>query len=117
MLTDGMMMTTIHQSWRASFAGMLILVLAPLANVQAQGVESAGPAPAVTDPGPDGRVFYNGVRRQDEIVVVNTRMLGCSCDPESIRTGLVFERYAVTDDAGCRAWQSSDLDSYLAFDP
>jgi hypothetical protein len=117
MLTDEMKMTTIHESWRASFAGLLFLVLASLANVQAQEVISADPAPIVVEPGADGRVFCNGVRRQDEIVVVNTRMLGCSCDPESIRTGLVFERYALVDDTGSRCWQSSNLESYLAFDP
>ena len=79
-------MTTIHEFFRAAFVGMLLVFLASLAHVQAQEVESAGPALTVTDPGDDGRVFCNGVRRQDEIVVVNTRMLGCSCDPESIRT-------------------------------
>jgi hypothetical protein len=111
-------MTTIHESLRASFAGMLLILLASLANVQAQETAPAGPPPSmVADPGDDGRVFCNGVRRQDEIAVVNTRMVGCSCDPESIRTGLVFESYAVTDDTGCRSWQSSDLERFLAFDP
>ena len=101
MLTDGMMMTTIHESLRASFAGLLLVVLASLADVQAQEIcQRWRAAIMVADPGDDGRVFCNGVRRQDEIVVVNTRMLGCSCDPESIRTGLVFENYAVTDDTG-----------------
>jgi hypothetical protein len=57
------------------------------------------------------------VRRQDEVVVVNTRMLGCSCDPESIRTGLVFETYGVVDEVCNRRWQGSNLDNFLAFDP
>jgi hypothetical protein len=66
---------------------------------------------------PGGNVFCNGVRLQDEIVVVNTRMLCGSYDPESIRTGLIFETYSNCDDAGCRRWQTSNLDSFLAFDP
>jgi hypothetical protein len=64
-----------------------------------------------------GRVFCNGIRLQDEIAVVNTRMLCGSCDPESLRTGLSFENYAVTGQAGARRWQTSGLDSFLAFDP
>jgi hypothetical protein len=117
MFTDEMKMTTIHESGRASCAGLLLVVLASLANVQAQEITSADLVPVVVEPGADGRVFCNGVRRQDEIAVVNTRKLGCSCDPESIRTGLGFERYAIVDDVGKRRWQSSDLESFLAFDP
>ncbi|MEX0643442.1 MAG: hypothetical protein WD468_12110 [Pirellulales bacterium] len=63
-----------------------------------------------------GNVFCNGVRLQDEIVVVNTRMLCGSCDPESLRTGLRFETYSICNDAGARRWQASDLESFLAFD-
>lgn len=61
--------------------------------------------------------FCNGIRVQDEIVLVDTRMLCGSCDSESIRSGLVVQSYAVTDDAGSRRWQQSDLESFLAFDP
>ena len=53
-------------------------------------------APLAAELAPDGRVFCNGIRRQDEILVVNTRTIGCNCDPEALRTGLVFENYAVT---------------------
>jgi hypothetical protein len=63
-----------------------------------------------------GNAFVNGIRLQDEIVVVNTRDLCGSCNPESIRSGLRFETYAVTDEIGHRQWQSSDLETYLAFD-
>src|SRR5262245_34215583 len=66
---------------------------------------------------PAGNVFCSGVRVGDEIVLVNTRMLCNSCDPESIRSGLVVESYAVCDDVGHRRWQPSDLESFLAFDP
>jgi hypothetical protein len=64
-----------------------------------------------------GSVFCNGIRVHDEIIVVNTRMLCGSCDPESLRTGIVVENYAVCDDAGRRRWQRSDLDGFLSFDP
>jgi hypothetical protein len=64
-----------------------------------------------------GSVFCNGVRLQDEIVVVNTRPLCGNCDPESLRTGLDFETYSACDESGSRRWQASDLESFLAFDP
>jgi hypothetical protein len=117
--TDRTMKTTItiHGFLRAWCAGVLLVVAASLGGARAQEIDGADPAPMVVEPGADGRVFCNGVRRQDEIAVVNTRMLGCSCDPESIRTGLVLERYAVLDEVGNRCWQSSDLESFLAFDP
>jgi hypothetical protein len=53
---------------------------------------------------------------QDEIVVVSTRMLCGSCDPKSLRSGLVVEHYAVRDEAGHRRWQRSNLESFLSFD-
>ncbi|MEX0610501.1 MAG: hypothetical protein WD229_00150 [Pirellulales bacterium] len=56
------------------------------------------------------------MRLQDEIVVVNTRMLCGSCNPESLRTGLIVERYAASDEAGHRRWEASDLETFLAFD-
>ena len=59
----------------------------------------------------------NGIRPQDEIVVVNTRNLCTCCDAEKLREGLAFEEYAVTDAKGCRYWQPSDLATFLAFDP
>jgi hypothetical protein len=71
-------------------------------------------APALTA---SPSVFVNGIRREDEIVVVNARMLCGVCDPESIRSGIQVEHYAVRDAVGYRRWQSSDLSSFLAFDP
>ncbi len=74
--------------------------------------------PAAADPvAADGCSFCNGVRLQDEIAFVNTRMLCGSCDPEAIRTGLIVETYAVTDETGHRRWQRSDIESFLAFEP
>jgi hypothetical protein len=73
-------------------------------------------ASAAEDAPLQGSTFCNGVRLQDEIVVVNTRMLCGSCDPESLRDGLVLETYAVCSEAGERRWQRSDLDSLLSAD-
>lgn len=89
--------------------------LAPIVRIARH--EAVVPAPPAQEISAEGRVFCNGVRRQDEIVVVNTRMLCGSCDPESIRTGLVVEAYAICDEAGYRRWQPSDLERFLAFDP
>ncbi len=62
-------------------------------------------------------VFINGIRRGDEIDLVNVRMLCGVCDVESIQSAIQFESYAVCDDTGHRRWQMSDQASYLAFDP
>jgi hypothetical protein len=75
---------------------------------------------AAADAGADdtrGNVFCNGIRLQDEIVVVNIRNLCGCCDPEKFREGLIVENYALGDDTGCRRWQPSDLQSFLAFNP
>jgi hypothetical protein len=110
-------MTHILRTLCASSAVLAFVVSASPAISAAQEIADRGTVPAVAGPSLDGHVFVNGVRRQDEIAVVNTRRIGCSCDPKSIRTGLLFERYAVVDDVGYRRWQSSDLESFLAFDP
>lgn len=65
----------------------------------------------------DGGVFCNGVRLQDEIVVINTRNICGSCSTESFRNRIGVETYAIHDEAGCRRWQRSDLDSFLTSDP
>jgi hypothetical protein len=54
---------------------------------------------------------------EDEIVVVNTRMLCGSCNAESLRERLTVETYAIRDETGHRRWMRSDLDSFLSFDP
>jgi hypothetical protein len=64
----------------------------------------------------NGRVFANGVRAQDEIVVVNVRGLCGICDPASMRAGIAIENYAIYDETGHRRWQRSDLESFLAYD-
>jgi hypothetical protein len=64
----------------------------------------------------DANVMRNGIRLGDEIVVVNTRSV-CGCgNGELLRKGIKFENYAVCDEVGNRRWQSSNLDSFLAFD-
>jgi len=74
------------------------------------------PALAMDEAPVKGSTFCNGIRLQDEIVVVSTRMLCGSCDPESLRRGVIVENYAVRDEVGHRRWQQSDLESFLSFD-
>ena len=76
----------------------------------------AAPAVALDDAPAKGSAFCNGIRLQDEIVVVSTRMLCGSCDPESLRRGVTVENYVVRDEVGHRRWQRSDLESFLSFD-
>jgi hypothetical protein len=92
-------------------------MLTSVAHGAVQRPPAAVTAPALSDPATGGDAFVNGVRQQDEIVVVSTRSLGCSCDGESLRRGLVFESYAIHGELGCRRWQESDLERFLAFDP
>ncbi|HEX4414556.1 MAG TPA: hypothetical protein VH107_13070 [Lacipirellulaceae bacterium] len=61
--------------------------------------------------------FCNGVRSQDQIVVINTRNLCGCCDSETLRDGILVENYAVTDNTACRCWQPGDLQSFLSLDP
>ena len=115
MLTEGTMMT-LHRAGRVLAVALLLGTMNAPAAAGVQ--ESAGPiaispAPAPSD---DGRVFVHGVRRQDEIVVVNVRPLCGGCDPDSLRTALRVDTYAIHHNGGNRRWQSSDLESFLAFD-
>jgi hypothetical protein len=61
-------------------------------------------------------LLCNGIRLQDEIVVVNTRSI-CGWDPEVVRANIRIENYEVCDEAGFRRWQKSDLNNFLEFDP
>jgi hypothetical protein len=95
------------------------IICVGLLTTLAGAVQTApSPASPVTAHAPnDGLAFVNGVRGQDEIVVVNVRTLCGICDPQSIRNGVTVENYAVDDQAVQRRWQRSDLDSLLAGDP
>jgi hypothetical protein len=79
--------------------------------------QSGAAAHAANSARADSNVFCNGIRTADEIVVVNTRSDCGSCDAETMRRGTRFERYAVYDDAGHRRWRSTELESFLSFDP
>lgn len=64
----------------------------------------------------DATVMRNGIRRTDEIVVVNTRGV-CGCgNGEALRKGIKVESYAICDEIGNRRWESSNLESFLEFD-
>lgn len=93
-------------------AALLVLSLGSFAaRAHAANAAHAADAPIV-----DAGTFCNGIRLGDEITVVNVRPLCGSCDPESLRTGIRVENYAVCDESGARRWQSSDLESFLSFD-
>jgi hypothetical protein len=113
-LMVGKIMTTHHRVLAALPFFLFLALLASGADAAAQEDSAPVAPPLAAEFAPDGRVFCNGVRRQDEILVVNTRTIGCNCDPESLRSGLQFENYAVTDEVGHRHWQSTDLESFLA---
>lgn len=65
----------------------------------------------------NGTVLCNGIRLEDEIDVINTRSICGAGDSEFMRKGIKVETYAICDEAGYRKWQSSDLDSFLKYDP
>ena len=106
-------MTTTQRSVRSVAAMLLLASMAAMAGATGQPHPTAVPP---DDSAVDERVFVDGVRQQDEIVVVNTRLLCGSCDEASLRAGLRIEMYAA-DESGRRRWQHSDLESFLALDP
>jgi hypothetical protein len=67
--------------------------------------------------GAKGAQFCNGIRLEDEIVLVNVRNACGRCDSETLREAILVERYEITDETGHRRWKKSDLESFLAFDP
>ncbi|MCC7475882.1 MAG: hypothetical protein IT425_10830 [Pirellulales bacterium] len=62
-------------------------------------------------------LFCDGIRVQDEIVVVNVRNVCGCCDPATLREKVTFETYALTGDSGEREWQPSSLENFVAFNP
>jgi hypothetical protein len=100
---------------RALASIICVGLLTALAGAVHTAPSSSGPA--MVHASGDGLVFRNGVRQQDEIVVVNVRTLCGICDPQSMRNGVTVENYAVYDQTGQRRWQRWDLDSLLASDP
>jgi hypothetical protein len=107
-------MTLNHQLQRTLASLVLVGVMTILAHAN-QG-EPLPAGPAIAHPAEGGLVFCNGVRLQDEIVVVNVRSLCGICDPASLRSGALVENYAICDAPGHRRWQRSDFDSFLAYD-
>lgn len=71
------------------------------------GALTACATPAIAD----------GIRPQDEIVLVNVRPVGSCCDANVLAQGTQFEIYAACDETGCRRWQSASLESLTAADP
>lgn len=110
------MSLTMSRCYRFCRALGAAAVAASVVASSALAIEKDEPlAPQPT--GSHAAVFCNGIRPQDEIVVVNTRQICSCCDPEEIRNKLQIENYAVCDEAGTRHWQPGDLQSFLAFNP
>jgi hypothetical protein len=63
----------------------------------------ASPAPAADN------AFINGIRAQDEIILVNVRPLGGCCIPEMLADSLHVESYQDPDGDGCRQWQAASM--------
>jgi hypothetical protein len=62
-------------------------------------------------------VLVNGIRSQDEIVLVDMRGLGCSCDAANMAERARVSIYAAGDESGCRRWMPSDMQSVIGNDP
>jgi hypothetical protein len=58
----------------------------------------------------------NGIRAQDEIVLVNVRAVGSCCNPAVLADGVRIESYQALNDSGRRRWQASNLESVVAAD-
>lgn len=61
--------------------------------------------------------FANGIRPQDEIILVNVRPACSGCDPTMLAHTVQFASYQATDDSGYRHWQASNLESIVGADP
>jgi hypothetical protein len=88
---------------------LVAVASAPVAEFAMAGSVTAAPA--------NGSEFVNGIRVQDEIVLVDVRPLGGRCAPEQMAAKLHIESYAAVDDGGDRRWQHSDAESLRAADP
>jgi hypothetical protein len=58
----------------------------------------------------------DGIRPQDDIVLVNVRTVGGCCDPGMLAQGAQFEAY-VNCESGGRRWQQASLESLTSADP
>jgi hypothetical protein len=73
---------------------------------------------SVATPSQDaGCVYCNGIRLQDEIILVNTRPVCCTTNPDRMAAGLRLNSYEVVDDAGHRRWKPYDLAALQTADP
>src|SRR5688572_21645775 len=94
-----MRIMTLTTSFRTA-AMLMVCVGLYSVRVDAANLDSAASTEAAA-----GSLFCNGIRLGDEIVVVDTRMVCGTCDPESLRSGVRVENYEVQNDAGRRRWR------------
>ncbi len=87
---------------------VLLVVVAHIA------IGSLGSVALASDGQPS--VFCNGIRTQDEIILVNVRPAGCSCHPQVLADRVEVKAYQVCDESGRRQWQPYDLESLTTAD-
>jgi len=102
-------------SLRLSLAAATCAV-ACAAVAQAQTAQFAAANSRVTIAADDG-ALVNGIRAQDEILLVDVRPLRNCCDPAIMAEAAQFEAYQATDASGYRQWQSASLERFRAADP
>jgi hypothetical protein len=56
------------------------------------------------------------VRPQDSVVVISSRPVGCSTDPDRLENGLYAQHYIDTDGDGCREWRETPWRSAISPD-
>ncbi len=100
------------RQWSALVVLAFGLLLSP-----AHAAEPEKSPAATSESSPADSVMCHGIRVEDEIQLVNTRQICGGGRSELMLNGLKVENYTVCDEAGHRRWQSSDLNSFLAFDP
>ena len=65
---------------------------------------------------PANCAIADGIRPQDEIILVNVRQAGGCCDPAVLASSVQIESYQALDESGCRQWQASSLESVVTAD-
>jgi hypothetical protein len=90
-------------------AVVLTALPAQAANVQAINVSTSSSS--------GSSVLVNGVRPQDEIMLVNVRGLGGRCDAAMMADRVRVESYQITDESSGRRWETADVELLRAADP
>ena len=91
--------------WIAVLTLLLSMSPTALATAVLQDKEAV---PSAADPA-QTLVTVCGVRVNDEIVLISSRPVGCSCDAQTLQSGLRCQRCVVTKESSQRHWYDVDL--------